>query len=131
MTKVLVPIPIAVLAVTGIGYGLCRAAGRLGHGREALVAALICIVAGEVAATPILLAQDSDVSRSSQAGLLGTLGHLFLTVVLAAVVWMLQLAGERQPFLFWLLALYWVSLVTLVAIVVRVIRQTSTPGKTS
>jgi len=129
MPRTLLLIPVCVLIVAGAGYGLCRVAGRLGHGHEALVAAVICVVAAELAALPALLSRHSDPTTVSQAGLVGTLGHMFVAMLLAAVVWMLKLAGERQAFLLWLLILYWVSLVALVGFVVQVIRRAAEARK--
>jgi hypothetical protein len=84
---------------------------------------VICLVSGMLAALPALMARRSDVLAASQAGLAGTLGHLFLTLVLAALAWMTKLSGDRQPFLLWLLCLYWISLLALICVVIRVIRQ--------
>lgn len=131
MLRLVLPIPVAVLIVAGLGYGLCRVAGRAGHGREMVAAAIICIVSGELAAVPTLLARQSDPATASQAGLVGTAGHMFIALVLAGIAWMLKLAGERQPFLLWLLALYWVSLVALVCVVVRVVRRAPVPNKSA
>jgi len=122
MQRLLLPIPLAVLIAAGLGYGLLRIAGRAAHGREMIAAAVICLVAAELASVPAILARRSDPATASQAGLAGTVGHMFVALVLAGIAWMLKMAGERQPFLLWLLALYWASLVALVAVVVQVVR---------
>jgi len=125
----LLVIPACVMLAAGAGYGVCRLAGREVYLEAALAAAIICSVSGVLMLLPALLMKQTDPAAASQAGLLGTLGHLLLTLLLAGAVWVLKLVQHRQPFLLWLLLLYWVSLVALVCMEVQVVRQARPPAK--
>ena len=129
MTKTLIGITAAVVMAAVIGYAICRFAGLDKQGRPALVAAIICSASAALASLPALLSRKADMATASQAGLAGTLGHLLLTLILAAAAWMLKVVHQRQTFLLWLVALYWVSLVVLVCVVVRLIRRARPMGK--
>jgi hypothetical protein len=125
----LLAILVSVMAAAGAGYGACRLAGRDAFAQAALAAAIICSLSAMLAALPALLSRQADVAAASQAGLIGTLGHLLLTLLLAAAAWALKLVHQRQPFLLWLIVLYWVSLVALVCVVLQVIRHAQPVSK--
>ena len=48
---------------------------------------------------------------------------MFLTLLLAAVVWMGKMVANKQMFLFMLLAFFWVSLIVLVLAMTRLVRS--------
>ena len=105
------------------GYGVCRAAGWDPHLRELCVVVVVSLVAGLLAMVPAILARTLGISAVSQSGLLGTIVHMFLTILLSAVAWVAKLVIAQKPYLFWLLAFYWVSLVAVVIALASVVRQ--------
>jgi hypothetical protein len=119
--KSLLPIPIVLLLVAGGCYGASAAMGWKAHGRELLAAAIICLVSGELAMLPVTLMRKSDAVTVSQAGLAGTVIHMLLTLLMAAVMWM-QRFVDRGPFLFLLLAFFWISLIAIVLATARLVR---------
>jgi hypothetical protein len=96
--------------------------GRSFHQRELLAAMVICILSGEIALLPSVVLRKADPATVSQAGLAGTVIHMFLTLLMAAVVWMEKLIADRGPFLFMLLAFFWISLIVLVLAMARLVR---------
>ena len=117
---VLVPIVLAI--AVAIGFAICRAIGFQTHTREMIAAAMACLVAAELAGAPLVLARGADQAATAQAALVGTVIHLFISVAFAAVV-ILGHVGLGPAFLYWLLGLYWVSLVVLVAAFSKAVRS--------
>ena len=126
--KSLLFIPIVVLLVAGGCWGVFVMIGVKPHPRELLAAAIICAVAGEMALLPATLLRKADATTVSQAGLAGTVIHMFLTLMLAAMAWMGKLIVDRGPFLFLLLAFYWISLIVLVLAMARLVRGAAKPA---
>ena len=116
-------IPVLMFITAAAGFGICRAAGWTPHLQELTVALVVCTVAGMLALVPAMLARASGVAAVSQSGLLGTIIHMFLAILLSAVAWVAKLAGEHKPYLFWLLMFYWVSLVAVVIALAGVVRE--------
>jgi hypothetical protein len=123
--KFLLIIPIVVLMAAGGCWGVLVAMGLKPHLRELIAAAVICLIAAEVALLPATLLRKSDVLTVSQAGLVGTVIQMFLTLMLAAVAWMAQLGLQRRAFFLMLLAFYWISLIVLALAIAKLIRGAS------
>lgn len=121
--KTLLLIPIVLLVIVGGCIGVAMAAGWQPYVRELIAAALICTISGELALLPAALLGKSDPATVSQAGLAGTVIHMFLSLLLAAVVWIGKLVVNKQMFLFMLLGFFWVSLVVLVLAMTRLVRS--------
>lgn len=124
--RTLLLIPVVLLLIAGGCWGVAMAAGWQPHGRELIAAALICVLSGEMALAPAVIFRKSDPATVSQAGLAGTVVHMFLTLLLAAVVWMGKMVANKQMFLFMLLAFFWVSLIVLVLAMTRLVRSAAT-----
>ena len=92
---------------------------------ELLAACAITIVAAEAAMAPLVLARGAGAGTGamSQAALLGTLVHLFLSITLAGAAYLVHRFADRGMFLYLLVAFYWVSLVMVVIAALRAIRQ--------
>jgi hypothetical protein len=119
-------IPLFVALVGGGALGASRAFSWALPWHELAVVAGLCMVSAELSLIPALRAQRSGPAAVAQAALLGTVAHMLLTVVLAAVAWSAHLMPmQRQAFIYLLLAFYWVSLIGLVIALVRIIRGTA------
>ncbi len=125
--KNLLIILLFVVGFAAAGYGLCSMAGWAVHERELITAAVICALAGGLAIIPAVLSRRKEhpMNALAQAALIGTVLHMFLIILLAAAVTVARLAGDRQPFLFWLLTFYWASLLAVVLVLVSLLRQAS------
>jgi len=121
--KTLLLIPIVLLVIVGGCVGTAGIAGWQPYVRELIAAALICTISGELALMPAALLRKSDPATVSQAGLAGTVIHMFLSLLLAAVVWIGKLVVNKQMFLFMLLGFFWVSLIVLVLAMTRLVRS--------
>jgi hypothetical protein len=90
--------------------------------RELLAAAIACLIAGEAAIVPLLLARGGTQVSMAQAALVGTTLHLFVSITLAGVA-VFARVGLSHAFLYWLLALYWVTLIGLVITFIKALRS--------
>jgi len=123
----LVLVPLAALLVAACGVGLCKAFGWNLHPRDLLLAAIAVTLAGELAALPQLLAFDQSAASLAQAGLIGTVIHLLVTMAVAGVVYLAFHAD--LAFTFWLAAFYWVTLGALAAGFIRSLRVAANQAK--
>jgi hypothetical protein len=123
--KTLLLIPIVLLLVAGACWGSSVAMGWRPHGRELIAAATACGIAGVLALAPAVLMRGGDAAGVSQTALLGTVIHMFIALLLAAIIWLGRLVADRSAFLFMLLAFYWISLIVLVLALARLVRQAS------
>ena len=125
--KTLLLIPTVLLLIAAGCWGVAAVGGWKLQPRELIATVAICIVSGEMALMPTVLLRKSDAATVSQAGLAGTVIHMFLTLLLAAVAWMGHLIHNRQQFLFLLLAFFWVSLIVLVLAMTWLVRGVPQP----
>jgi hypothetical protein len=96
---------------------------------ELFTALAITTLAAELAMAPMVLTRGAGTGAVSQAGLVGTVVHLFLSITLAGGAYLMHLVGDRSMFLYLLLAFYWVSLVMVVIACVRSIRLAEQQSK--
>jgi len=118
----MIGMPLLVAVLAGVGYGASRAAGIDAHGRELLAAAIVAIVAAELAMVPLILSRGGSQLAQTQAGLVATAVHLLMSISLAAGV-MLARLGMKQVMLFWLLPFYGVTLVGVVMACVKAVKE--------
>lgn len=121
MKSVLV-IPIAVLLAAALGSALLKVAGKPLYPRELTAAAVVALLAAEAALLPAALNRGAPKLAMAQAGLIGTVVHMFLSLALAGVLWTLDLVGHKPAFLYWLLFLFWISLGSVAAALVLFLR---------
>ena len=121
--KSLAFIPLILLVLSGVWFAVCKAAGLPYHSREIVLACIVCFLAAQFALLPAVLLRKADSGTLSQAGLVGTVVHMFLTLILASIVWMSHWIENRKFFLFALVGYFWITLLALVIILARLIRE--------
>ena len=119
----LIWIPLIMACVAAAAWGALRGLTGRNHTIELLTALGIITVAAELAMTPMVLTRGAGTGAVSQAGLVGTLVHLFLSISLAGVACMTHLVSASGMFLYLLAAFYWTSLVMVVVASVRAVRH--------
>jgi hypothetical protein len=97
------------------------------HVRELVVATITCLASAELAGAPLLLSRGGDQAAIVQACLVGSLVHLFACILIATALVLSKLIAGA-PYLFWLLGLYWVSLMFLVVVFIKAIRSAPLVG---
>jgi hypothetical protein len=129
--RALVLVPVILVVAVAVGFAACRMVGVEPHAREMIAAAVACLIAGELAVAPLILTRGADQSAVAQAVLLGTGIHLFASVGFAAIVILGPgHFGLAQSFIYWLLGLYWVTLIALVVGFAKAVRGAPTAGTT-
>jgi hypothetical protein len=119
----LIAIPTVILAVTAGGTLLCIAAGINPHFREMLCAACGCLIASELAVVPLALTRGATQPAVAQAGLVGTMIHLFGCSGFGAAIIILKIGRLDASVVYWLLTLYWATLSVLVAGFVTAVKK--------
>jgi hypothetical protein len=118
------PVLLAVATVIAIAAG--KLLGLNPHIGPILLAASIGMVASELALLPIILGSSKAPVDVFQRAFAGTVLHLLISVILAAIaVFGLNLVG---PFVFWMLGSYWITLSGLCIVFVKVLRSPSVSG---
>ena len=126
MSRTLLVIPVAVVAVAGSGAAICSVLGFNAHLADLLLASTICLVAGVAGSVPVSLTVSNSPAAVFQSAFLGTIVHLALSVVLCGVaIFGLKRGG---PFIFWAIGMYWVTLLALCAVFVRRLRLPVEPA---
>ena len=120
-------VPIVLVLAVAIGFLTLHSTGHDAHAKEMLAAAVTCLIAGEVATAPMLLTRHASQATVSQAALVGTVVHLFISIAIAAVV-ILGHLPLGQSYLYWLLGLYWATLIALVVGFVKAVRAAPVAG---
>jgi len=118
--------PVVVVVAAATGIAVCRAAGTNPHIPEMLVASGICLLAAALATIPILR-QPADATHAAlfQSAFLGSVIHLALAIAFAAVILFWRKPGSA--FIYWLLAMYWLTLTGLCAVFVKRMRVPAKP----
>jgi len=111
--KPLIVIPIITFAAVALVAALAAACGARFAATLPLVAAGISAAAGVLGFAPILLAKRKDPVGVLQLALVGTILHLAASVGLTCAAIAAQLVLAKLPFVYWLLAGYWISLIVL------------------
>jgi len=123
-------IPIAIIAAAGAGVLLCRVMGIDPQLSAMAAAAVGSLIAGALAATPIVLNGNSSQAGAAQAGLLSSAVHMMGHAAVAAVV-ILGHLRVGSGFIYWLMAFYLVSLVIVCGSLVSVIRRSPAAANSS
>jgi hypothetical protein len=109
-----------VLVVAAGGYALCAAAGWPFQAARVVPAAMTALVAGAAAFVPLMLSRGATQPAVAQAGLVGTMVHLFGCLAGATVLLFVLKQGVGAAY--WVLAFYWATLVVLVVEFGRAVR---------
>ena len=113
--------PLAVALIAGGGYALVEVNGGDAHLRDLVNAAVTSLVGVALAALPLSMTRRSTQYAVAQAGLVATMLHLF--IMAGAPMFMLVFGRLSQPFLYWLIPLYFATLVPIVIAATRAVRQ--------
>src|SRR4051812_36941530 len=128
--RTLLLIPIVIVAVAAAGFAACAGFGWQPHPREMMLAGVTSLCAAALAAVPLILTRGSSQLVVVQAALVGTIVHLFASLA-AAVVIVLGRIAPAQPFVGWLLLMYWSTLVVLVVAFTRILRAAPPASSTA
>ena len=120
------PLAIAALIAVAVVVGKCTGASI--QWPAMLLAAAIGLISGEAGLLPLLLHQGDDPAGRFQSAWIGTVLHLGLAVMLSALVLLMLKPGT--VFVYWLLGMYWLTLICLCTVMVRVFRSPAM-GKSS
>ena len=129
MLRAMVINPVILILAAAAGLVACRIAGVDPHVRAMLMAAGVCGIASEVSVLPFALNVDPSAAAVFQQSFLGTVLHLALCA--AAGVAVVFLAAPGAAFVYWLLAMYWVTLIGLCSVFIGALRKTSKPAPTA
>lgn len=113
--------PIVIALLCGGGVVFCRGARVGPHMFDMALAAVVVLVASELALVPLVLTRGASQLAVTQAGLVATLVHLFLILALGALVAFLM--HVSKPFNYWALALYCPTLAVISTTSIKAIRQ--------
>jgi hypothetical protein len=111
--------------------GISLAAGWKLNVAAMIVAAASAWVAAMTAAAVLLLVRGAPQGTIAQTALAGTMVHLFLCMIAAAVV-VLGKIELGSSFLYWLMTQYWMTLIALVIVFAKAMRTApmeNHPGK--
>ena len=96
---------------------------------DPITAGAIAIAAGTIGLLPILAGGRKDPVGAFQLAFAGTVLHLLTAVALAAIAVAIHLVAIQIPFMCWLMAAYWVSLIALVWQLRRLLLTTAGIGQ--
>ena len=116
----LIPLSIAATAIGG--WLICALASVNPHLLELSLGAGAALLGSIAGVVPLLLARQATQLGMSQAALVGTMGHLFVTIALASVA-LLGKFKLDQSFMWWLAAFYWMSLIALAVVYARAVKS--------
>ena len=128
MWRTLLVNPLLIAVTVAAAVGCCRL-GRIDpHGHEAALAVGIALAASGFAVGVLALGrlQPPTPAGPTQSALLAMVTHLAVTLILSLVL--LMAAGpDKVPFAYWVLGLFWVTLLGVAGVCVRTVRATP-PG---
>jgi hypothetical protein len=107
-------IPLIVALPLALVAGILITAGARINPLEPISVAVICSAAAVLGLLPVNRADGRDPTGVLQRALAGTVLHLFTAAALAGIAIAFHLVEPRLNFVFWLLGGYWISLITLV-----------------
>lgn len=119
--RAMLAVPLVMLLIVGGAWAIYMVGGWRLPVREMLVAGGTCLISSELALIPLLMSRHSSQMAVMQSGLVGTTVQLLVGVVLAAVV-ILGQYPLGSSFIYWLMALYWVTLAIVVLVYVRAVK---------
>ena len=120
MLRLLLVNPVLIFGVALAGAVVCRLTGADWHPRELIAAAGVGLIAAETAVTVAVLRRTADTAQTAMTALLALVLQLLLSIALAAAVMFTHLVG--RAFVWWMLAMFWVTLMGVSAVLVRLVR---------
>jgi hypothetical protein len=110
-----------VIVTAAVAALVLRQATGNPHLRDVGIVTAITLVSSQIAMIPVLMARGKSAVTVFQSAFVGTVIHLFFTLVMGAVIHAMKWA-DRGIFLFLLLAFYWFSLVFVVIAMIKIFR---------
>jgi hypothetical protein len=120
--RTMVVIPPAIAMLGACGWVICAVLGNDPHVKEMIFAAVASLLAGELACVPMIITRHAPQATVAQAGLVSTMLHLFANALLGGAMIMLKPFKLDGALVYWLAAMYLVSLIVLVIGIVRAIQ---------
>ncbi len=115
-------IPITIAAVAALGCTLCSVLGFNAHYREMGFALIASLIAAELGIVPLFFTRGATQPAVAQASLAGSVLHLLSGIGIAGAMMLYKPLGLDKPFIYWLLAFYWLTLVVLVATFIHAVK---------
>jgi hypothetical protein len=112
--------PLLILAVALVGAACCHWSGADWHPRELIVAAAVGLLAAEAAVTIVVVQRRATAVQMVQIALVSLGCLLLLSLVLAAAAVISRKVG--LAFMWWMLAMFWVTLFGVCGVLVRAMR---------
>jgi hypothetical protein len=130
MSKAILLIVALVSIALIVGESVCAATGSPLHGREAGLAGAIGLIAAITGLLPLQLRADRSAVALFQSAWIGSILHMAIAAALGmGAIYFLKLS---TPFVVWLLAMYWMTLIGLCVVLVKAMRAsgpvTDQPG---
>jgi hypothetical protein len=120
--------PLIVMVAAAAGTEVCRAIGVNPHVHELLIAGGLCLLASTLGVLPIVRITQPTPASEFQAAFLGSILHMVLCLGGAcAVIWLLH---TSTAFVYWMIALYWLTLFGMCGIFVSRLRMPARPAGT-
>lgn len=118
--------PIAITAVVcAVGSTFAPIMHRPPGMREMLAAALIALMAAELALLPVWIVRNKPADSAAQGALVSTVIHMGICAGVG--LGFQKLTHAPQSFLYWLCALYWSTLLGLCRVLTRVVKSAPPP----
>jgi hypothetical protein len=111
---------ILVIAVVALGVSVCSTRGIAAHTSDAALAAAIGLIAVAVGLLPIHFRRDRTPVTMFQSAWIGSILHMGLALALG--VGGICFFKLSTPFVLWLLAIYWITLIGLCVALVKTLR---------
>jgi len=120
---------VLLVAAAAVGLTGCKIMGRDPHAKVMLAAGAMALAAAVLAAAPAVFQQRRlHTAGMFQAAFIGTVAHLGMLLIGGIVL--LLLKQVTTPFILWLLAGYWMTLIGLCVIFAKLIHAAPRPAKT-
>ena len=127
--KQLIWIIAGVIMIAGVSALVLRQATGNAHLRDIGIVTAITLISAQIAMVPLLMARGKAAVAMFQSAFVGTVIHLFLMLVMGAVIHMMNWV-DRKIFMFLLLSFYSFSLVFVVIAIIRIFRICLHPPST-
>jgi hypothetical protein len=111
-----------IAMVIAAGLSFCKIASIPPHTHELLMAAVVFLLAAQIALLPLFMLRQPNAMQLTRSALLGLVLHLFAAIVLAVAA-MLALRPS-VAFAVWTLIFYWTTLTGLAFVFVRAVQST-------
>jgi hypothetical protein len=121
--------PVLIIVAGLAGVGVAHVVGFNPHTHELMLAAIAALLASEAALLPHMLRKEASPVAAFQASLYGTIIHLLLFLIQGAGI--VLLLKPNMAFIWWLMPMYWVTLVGVCSVFIRAVRSPAESTKTA